>query len=178
MAIGVAYKAFFAALFNPEVSKRLGAALTEDAAGVPAIPEQKLEKPQEKKEKAPLRSDALTLLGTLQREARLVDLIQEPLEGFEDAQVGAAAREVLRDSRKTLDRLLAIEAVSEAEEGESIQIGPGESPNRLSVSGDASQNSGVVTHRGWKATRCDLPNWNGDRKDAWVLAPVQVDASK
>lgn len=178
MALGVAFKAFFAALLNREAAERLGAALTAEVTAVPAIPEKPVEKPAEKQVTAPVRSDALTLLGTLQREARLIDLIQEPLDEFEDAQVGAAAREVLRDSRKTLDRLLAIEAVSETEEGENIQISSSESPNRICVSGDASRSSGTVTHRGWKATRCDLPKWTGNRKDAWILAPVQVEAER
>ena len=39
------------------------------------------------------------------REARFVDLVNESLDGYSDAQIGAAARDVLRDSKKVLDRL-------------------------------------------------------------------------
>jgi hypothetical protein len=46
------------------------------------------------------RSEALTLLATLQREARFVDFIKESLEGYSDAQIGAVARDVHRDCGK------------------------------------------------------------------------------
>ena len=35
------------------------------------------------------RHDALSLLAVLQREARLLDFLKEPVEGYSDAQVGA-----------------------------------------------------------------------------------------
>ena len=53
-------------------------------------------------EPAPRRSDAITLLAALQREARFVDLVQEPLGEYSDDQIGAAARDVLRDCREVL----------------------------------------------------------------------------
>jgi hypothetical protein len=46
---------------------------------------------------APARSEALNLLAAMQREARFVDFIREPLDGYSDAQIGAAARTVHRD---------------------------------------------------------------------------------
>ena len=52
--------------------------------------------------------EALTLLAALQREARFVDLVQESLDAYTDAQIGGAARDVLRDCRKTLDRMFAL----------------------------------------------------------------------
>ena len=57
------------------------------------------------------RSEAITLLATLQREARFVDFIKEPLDGYSDAQIGAAARDVHRDCGKVLDRLFAIQSL-------------------------------------------------------------------
>ena len=45
----------------------------------------------------PARSEAIALLETLQREARLVDFIKEPIDVYADAQVGAAVREIHRD---------------------------------------------------------------------------------
>ena len=63
------------------------------------------------------RSDAITLLATLQREARFVDIVSEPLDGYSDAQIGAAARDVLRESGKVLNRLFSLKRVVDAEEG-------------------------------------------------------------
>ena len=56
----------------------------------------------------PVRSDAITLLATLQRKARFVDFIQESLAGYSDAQIGAVARDVHRDSAAVINRLFAL----------------------------------------------------------------------
>ncbi|GAB5402856.1 MAG: DUF2760 domain-containing protein [Aureliella sp.] len=174
MAVGTAFKAFFAALFNNEVSKKIEDAL----AGTPepkaieggAKPAEKPTAPK------PARSDAITLLSTLQREARLLDLVQESLDQFSDAQIGAASRDVLRDCRKTLDRMFAIEPLSEADEGEPLEVEEKASPARLRATG-ASHGKGTVVHRGWKATVCEIPSWSGRRNDAWILAPTEVEIS-
>ena len=57
--------------------------------------------------KPPARSEAITLLAALQREARFVDFIQESLAGYTDAQIGAAARDVHRDCGTVLKRMFA-----------------------------------------------------------------------
>jgi hypothetical protein len=121
------------------------------------------------------RSEALTLLGTLQREARLLDLICEPLDQFNDQQVGAAAREVLRDSRKTLDRLFQLAPLSESQEGDEIGVPQNWSPAQLRLIGKSSGQRGVVVHRGWRAGQCDLPKWQGGKEDALVIAPVELE---
>ncbi len=96
MAIGVAFLAFFKALFDSEAAERIRLALKPDSAQakLPESPKSE-EKPKStpvKVPEQPIRSDALTLLSTLQREARFLDLVQESLDGFDDAQIGAAAR--------------------------------------------------------------------------------------
>ena len=57
---------------------------------------------------ASTRSDALTLLSVLQREARLIDFLKEEIAGYADAQIGAAVRDVHRDAAAALDRLFAL----------------------------------------------------------------------
>ena len=173
MSVGVAFKAFFAALFQREASDRIRAALAGESpkAETPKIEEKKK---QVDKAEGPARSEALTMLSTLQREARLLDLVYESLDGFEDAQVGAAAREVISECRKTLDRMFAIEPLSDEDEGAAIEIPPQASPNRFRLIGGES-GRGSVAHRGWRATRCELPKWAGKRDEAWVLAPTEIE---
>jgi hypothetical protein len=113
----------------------------------------------------------------LQREARLVDLICEPLDSFSDAQIGAAAREVLRDAQKALERMFAIAPLSEAEEGNETSIPANHSPIRLRLVGKSQGQRGTIVHRGWKATCCELPTWQGDKSDAMILAPTEVEVS-
>ena len=180
MAVGVAFKAFFAALFNREASARIHEALVGDEK-FSQVQTPKLESSPDKKAPAtasvPIRSDALTLLSTLQREARLLDLVQESLDGFSDAQIGAAAREVLRDSRKTLDRLFSISPIAEEEEGSNLAIPSTISSQRMRLVGKTEGERGTVVHRGWQATCCELPKWNGAASEAMLLAPIEVEVS-
>ncbi len=173
MAVGTAFRAFFAALFNSEVSKKIDAALagTPDTKAIESAPKAVEPKPEPPK---PSRSDAITLLSTLQREARLLDLVQESLDQFSDAQIGAASRDVLRDCRKTLDRMFAIEPLSDIDEGQPMDVDEKVSPARIRATG-ASHGKGTVVHRGWKATACEIPSWSGSRNDAWILAPTEVE---
>ncbi len=179
MALGVAFRAFFSALFNSAASQRIQQALDDSSTTkAPALPSGSSTaevKPQQPKPEKPTRSDALTLLSTLQREARLVDLVCEPLDQFSDQQIGAAAREVLRDCKKTLDRMFAIQPLSDSEEGSKIDIPASHSPAKLRLVGASSGQRGTVVHRGWKATACELPTWQGDKSDAMTIAPTEVE---
>lgn len=190
MSLGTAIKAFFSVLFNRQVAERVRAALS-DAPPKPSLTSvadsrpAKSQRPEDGSADAsgrrdspsasPGRSDAITLLSTLQREARLVDLICEPLDQFSDAQVGAAAREVLKDSRIALDRLFAIEPLASEEEGQSINVNSSVSPSRVRLIGQANGTSGVIVHRGWQATKCEMPVWKGSASEALILAPTEIE---
>lgn len=193
MAIGLAFKAFFLVLFRKEAADAVRQALArldtsaasagaipvapKSAAATPAAQATALQPPAAAAVKTTGRSDALTLLGTLQREARFLDLVGEPLEGFEDAQVGAAARQVLSDVRKSLDRMFAVAPIAGEDEGSSVSIPKPASPVRYHVIGrNADQATrGTLVHRGWKAGRCQTPSWNGASDDAFVLSPVEIE---
>ena len=72
--LGLAFKAFFTTLKSDEFAK-----LVKDGAAPKPVAAPVIEKPK--------RSEALTLLSALQREARLVDFLMEPLDGYSDQQV-------------------------------------------------------------------------------------------
>jgi hypothetical protein len=105
----------------------------------------------------------------------LVDLICEPLDEFSDAQIGAAAREVLKESRVALDRLFAIKPLAEQAEGQPTEVNSSLSPSRVRLIGKAAGASGVIVHRGWQATKCEIPIWRGDSSDSLILAPTEVE---
>lgn len=188
MRIALAFKAFFLVLFRPEAAEAVRAALENlQPRTAPPLPTQErapaVPKPTEPAAPQPAapkpagRSDALTLLSTLQREARFLDLVGEPLDGFEDAQVGAAARQVLADVRKSLDRMFAIGPLMIEEEGTKVAIPKPASPVRYHVVGSSAQQAerGTLVHRGWQAERCQTPTWNGSRDDAFVLSPAEIE---
>jgi hypothetical protein len=175
-SVFIAFRAFFAVLLNKEVAQRVQLAL-EGKEAEPRLTEQKTVAPAKLSTPEPARSEALTLLSTLQREARFLDLVQEPLDGFQDAQIGAAAREVLRDCKKTLDRMFGIGPLSDEAEGAECELEANPSPARYRLVGKSAGSSGSIAHRGWKATCCNVPSWNGSRNEAWILAPVEIDVT-
>jgi len=128
----------------------------------------------------PARSDAITLLATLQREARFVDLVQESLTDYSDAQVGAAARDVLRDCRTVLDRFFDLQPVVAQPEGTSVEIPAGQVAGRYRMTGtDQAGTSGrrTVVHHGWEAQKCQLPQWSGSQELTLVVAPAEIEGA-
>ena len=84
------------------------------------------------------RSDAVTLLAVLQRAARLVDFVQESIDAYPDAQVGAAVREVHKGCRAVFERVLAFEPVVDAAEGSEVNVPAGADPNRYRMVGNVT----------------------------------------
>lgn len=125
----------------------------------------------------PQRSDALSLLATLQREGRLLDFLKESIDAYSDAQIGAAVRDIHRDCAAVLERQFALRPVVEQQEGSVVSVA-GISAGRIRTTGPKAgqpTSSGTLVHPGWLATRCDLPTWTGDSSAALVLAPAEVE---
>jgi hypothetical protein len=175
MRCWLAVRCFFKVLSNGEFAGRVrqladGAqAPTEMKASAPAIAPPIVAKSG--------RSEAITLLAALQREARLVDLVSESLEGYSDSQIGAAARDVLRDAGKVLERTFALRPVVAGEEGQAVEIPANYETGRYRLTGNVSREppfTGQLVHAGWQATKCELPSWTGKDQAALVVAPAEV----
>lgn len=126
----------------------------------------------------PAQNPALTLLATLQREARLIDFLQEDLQPYTDEQIGAAVREVHREAAQVLQRVLGLQPVVRSSEGESIEVAAGFDAGRFRLTGRVSGSGpyrGTLRHHGWEATRCDLPTYTGSPAAAAVIAPAEVE---
>ena len=132
----------------------------------------------EEAEPAPSRSDALTFLAVLQREARLIDFIQEPIAAYPDAQIGAAVRDVHTGCKAVFDRLLELEPLMEEAEGSRITVPADANPEQYRLVGNvtgAPPHTGQLAHHGWQARRCDIPQWSGQPEAALVVAPAEVE---
>jgi len=175
---GLAFKAFFRTLRDPAFAASVQVALAgpkETPAPVAEAPPAK--KPVEKPA-APRRSEAVTLLAALQREARLVDFVQESLGEYSDAQVGAAVRDVHRDCRAALERWFGLQPVVGGQEGEAVDVPAGFDAARFRLSGNVAGQPpyrGTLCHHGWQAARCELPAWTGSATAALVVAPAEVE---
>ena len=166
--LGLAFKI----LFSGDMARRTIKALSGDEQpkiDSPAKPE--LPPP-------PNRSDAVTLLAALQRDARFVDFVQEDIDNYEDAQVGAAVRDIHRGCRDVLNRMFAPRPVVEQDENTDVEIHDPESA-RWRLTGQIGQTSGTTVvgklmHPGWLATECRVPDWSGTADDAVVIAAAEV----
>src|SRR5690349_1144585 len=92
--IALAFGAFFGILADAALAARFETVRdAADTAPVPAPAPAPVAAPAPvvALKTAPAES-ALQLLGLFQRDARLIDFVQESLAGYDDAQIGAAAR--------------------------------------------------------------------------------------
>jgi hypothetical protein len=121
-------------------------------------------------------ASALQLLALLQREGRLVDFLQQDIASFDDADIGAAVRVVHEGCRKALREHADIVPVRGEEEGTRVRLETYDAA-QVKLTGDvhgAGPFSGVLRHRGWRATRLSLPT-AVDGHDAHILAQAEVE---
>ncbi len=165
---GLAFRTFFRIFSDGDFAARvkalfMGGALPEGDA--PAVIADK-------------RNAAVSLLAALQREARFLDFVMEPLDDYEDAQVGAAARDVHRDLRKVIGRVFAPEPLAGQDEGSRLRVPAGFDPARFRLTGEVAGEApfeGTLRHHGWKASKCEMPAWTGGADSAMVIAPSEVE---
>jgi hypothetical protein len=171
MRLLLAIRCFVKVLFDPEFGDKFKQLSDADSA-TPSAESPVLPPPE------PGRSDAIALLATLQREARFVDLVNESLDGYSDAQIGAAAREVLTDCGKVFERVFAFGPVADVAEGESMEVPENYDTGRLRLTGNLSRQpplTGKVVHAGWVATQCEVASWTGSPEAALVVAPAEIE---
>ena len=185
--VSTAFRAFFGSLFNGDTASRVSLALSAKGLPSPNIareaqrpqPADIAKKPATPAEpKKPTQSEAITLLATLQREARLVDFLKEDLSGYADEQVGAAVRAIQRDSAKVLDRFFALRPVVADEEGAKVNVPAGFDAARFRLTGKVTGEppfTGTLQHHGWEATKCELPQFTGSDSAAKTVAPAEVE---
>ena len=176
MRLWIAIRAFFAVVFDGQMAEQVRRVLADEAVTAAAKPEPSAELPRQEESHPPARDPAVTLLAALQREARLVDLIQEDLGQYSDAQIGAAARPCLQQCAGVLARLFELQPIIVAAEGELVDVGENASPIRYQWVGEGTAASGRLVHHGWQATKVELPKWSGEESDAQVIAPAQIQA--
>ena len=119
---------------------------------------------------------ALQILSILQRDSRLIDFIMEDISAYSDDQVGAAVRGLHDQSREALSRYVALAPVIDSVEGTYAKT-PGGDPAAVKFIGNVPAGTpagGVLRHKGWRATKVDLPALPA-RQDTAILAPAEIE---
>jgi hypothetical protein len=141
----------------------------------PAAPTRPVVEPAAAQESDP-NASALTLLSLLQREGRFVDFLQERIDGFEDAEVGAAVRIVHAGCRRVLAEVVPLEPLRTEPEGASIRVEAGFDASAIRLTGRLAGTPpfvGALRHHGWRAREVRLPKVSVG--DGTVVAPAEVE---
>ena len=196
LAFSCFFRLLFGAKLRPEAARYLPEGALELAEGEPEeAPEKGKKEPEEAEiepeaKPAPERpkpagtdrsrhhqEGALAMLALLQREGRLVDFLQESIDDYDDADIGAAVRDIHRGCRKVLAEYLTLEAVMPGDEDDEIKVPAGFDPAEIRLVGETKGEppfAGVLRHHGWRVTRTKLPSLS-DGVDRAVLAPAEVE---
>jgi hypothetical protein len=129
--------------------------------------------------KAPTGPD-LRVLAVLQRDGRLVDFLQEDIDPYSDAQIGAAVRDIHRGCRKALKDYLTVSPILPGLEESEVTIAPDFDPASIRLTGNVQGSPpfrGVLKHHGWRVEAVHLPALPGARDESSVLAPAEVEIS-
>ena len=172
--IGLAFSAFFGVLGNAQLAARF-AALRHGADAPPPAPAPAPAPAPTLKQASP--DAALQLLALLQRDARLIDFAGESLAGYDDAQIGSAARLVHEGCAKVLREHFDIVPVRAEAEGTRLTLAAGFDAAAVKLTGNVVGQppfSGNLSHRGWRVAEVRLPRL-AEGHDARVLAPAEVE---
>jgi hypothetical protein len=164
--LGLAFRCFFRVLGGKPVPPE---ALPEELRA-PALPPARPEKPKDD-------ASAVQLLSLLQKEGRLLDFLQEEIDAYDDAQVGAAVRSIHEKCRQVLQEYVGVEPVLAGEEEGPVTVEPGFDPSRIRLIGNVTGDppfSGVLKHHGWRATSVRVPR-PSEGQDSSVIAPAEVE---
>jgi hypothetical protein len=155
--IWLALRAFWRTLIDPDFAARVEPLFTR----VPTGPD-------------------LRVLAVLQRDGRLVDFLEEDIDSYSDAQIGAAVRDIHRGCRKSLRDYLSIEPVINAAEEERVSVPADFDPAAIRLVGNvngAPPFQGILKHHGWRVRSVHLPLLPVARDDSSVLSPAEVEIS-
>lgn len=121
---------------------------------------------------------AVQMLALLQRDGRLIDFFSEDITPYQDAQVGAAVRELHANCRKSLEQYVKLEPILAGEEDRPVTVDAGFDPASVKLVGNVTGQPplrGLLRHRGWRATEVKLPPLAPQESGRAVVAPAEVE---
>lgn len=172
--ISLALQSFLGILFRGDLPEKVARALGYSKGGKAGAP-----KPPAPAAQLGPAEGAIQLLGILQRDARLVDLLMEDISGASDDQVGAAFRQVQEQARQCLQHYIRLAPVIDGVEGAYTRTsGLALNSTALKLVGnvppDGNVSGGILRHKGWKAEKVSLPPLNV-KQDLNIVAPAEVE---
>ena len=128
----------------------------------------------------PSEASAIQILSILQRKGRLIDFLQEDLSAYQDAQIGAAVRQIHQDTKAALAEYVTLEPIYQEAEGSAITVAAGFDANAVRLTGNITGDppfKGALRHRGWRVAKVDLPRQTPAQQKERIVAAAEVEVS-
>ena len=125
----------------------------------------------------PQRPDSVQLLSSLQEKGRLIDFLMEDIKDYDDAQIGAAVRNIHQDCRKLLKEYFPLVPAIDAPEDSEFTVNEGFNPSHIKLSGNIGSKppfKGIVRHGGWKVSEVKMP-LRASNIDKNIVAPAEIE---
>jgi len=119
----------------------------------------------------------LHLFSLMQREGRLMDFLNEDLDGYDDAQIGSAVRSIHAGCRQLVQEYLNPEPVMDRHEGAVVEVPVDFDPGIIKLTGNVVGEppfNGILRHKGWQVGKMKLPTLSGSQ-NAEIIAPAEVE---
>jgi hypothetical protein len=103
--------------------------------------------------------------------------LAEDLNVYDDAQIGAAVRNIHESCQKVVQKNISPKPIMEKEEGETVTVEPGFDPTAVKLTGNVTGEppfKGVLRLRGWQAKRMEMPTFTSGQ-DPSIIAPAEVE---
>jgi hypothetical protein len=174
-----AARCFFAVLSRGEVPEDIAPEVVRGAAPQPEPTAAPLPaEPAEARHAEDSPDRAVQLLALLQRDGRLIDFLSEDIAPYQDAQIGAAVRELHANCRKALAQYVILEPVIDGEEDRAVTVEEGFDPAAVKLVGNVTGRPpmrGLLRHRGWRVAEINLPSLPPRGAGRAVVAPAEVE---
>ena len=151
--ISYAARCFFSVLSRGEVPEDIapdivpGTAAPAPEPAPPALPPEPRESPAAEDS----TDRAVQLLALLQRDGRLMDFFGEDITPYNDAQVGAAVRELHAGCRKSLEQYVKLEPILDGEEDGPVTVAEGFDPASVKLVGNVTGRPPLRAASTWPA---------------------------
>ena len=175
--VSYAFRCFFSLVSNGEIPEGIAPEVVPSQAAHAAPPQVAAPLPAQAKQEVESTDRAVQMLALLQRDGRLIDFFSEDIAGYQDAQIGAAVRELHENCRRVLQNYVKLEPIIASEEDRPVTVESGFDPAAIKLIGNTTGTAplrGLLRHRGWRATEVNLPPLPGASGRA-IVAPAEVE---
>ena len=123
--------------------------------------------------------ETVASVKSIQLPTSLVDFLLEDIDAYQDAQIGAAVRQIHKNCRKVLDENFGVTAIREETENQPVDVPESFDPREIRILGKPGGDppfKGVLRHKGWRVSKVSFPERHA-KLDPSVICPAEVEVT-